>query len=73
MSSSREIGTRRAFDDAAADFTALGRHLWEPIGEATAAAAGIRTGDRVLDACCGTGASAIPAARVTSTPCVPKA
>lgn len=64
MSSSREIGTQRAFDAAAADFTALGRHLWEPIGEATAAAAGIRAGARVLDACCGTGASAIPAARL---------
>ncbi|RSM57330.1 SAM-dependent methyltransferase [Amycolatopsis sp. WAC 01376] len=61
--SSREVGTRRAFDAAAADFTALGRHLWEPIGAATVAAAGIGEGDRVLDACCGTGASAIPAAR----------
>jgi SAM-dependent methyltransferase len=56
--------TLRAFDAAAADFTALGRHLWEPIGEATAAAARLRPGDRVLDACCGTGASAIPAARL---------
>lgn len=53
----------RAFDAAAADFTALGRHLWEPIGAATAAAARLRPGDRVFDACCGTGASAIPAAR----------
>ncbi|RSN29540.1 SAM-dependent methyltransferase [Amycolatopsis sp. WAC 01416] len=61
--SSREVGTRRAFDAAAADFTALGRHLWEPIGAATVAAAGLGEGDRVLDACCGTGASAIPAAR----------
>jgi SAM-dependent methyltransferase len=56
--------TLRAFDAAAADFTALGRHLWEPIGAATAAAARLRPGDRVLDACCGTGASAIPAARL---------
>lgn len=56
--------TRRAFDAAAADFTALGRHLWAPIGAATAAAARLRPGDRVLDACCGTGASAIPAAQV---------
>jgi trans-aconitate methyltransferase len=55
--------TRRAFDAAAADFTALGLHLWGPIGAATVAAAGLRPGDRVLDACCGTGASAIPAAQ----------
>ncbi|MBE1573695.1 class I SAM-dependent methyltransferase [Amycolatopsis roodepoortensis] len=61
--SSRKVGTRRAFDAAAADFAALGRHLWEPIGAATVAAAGPAEGDRVLDACCGTGASAIPAAR----------
>ncbi|WP_410651203.1 class I SAM-dependent methyltransferase [Amycolatopsis sp. cmx-4-54] len=61
--SSRKVGTRRAFDAAAVDFAALGRYLWGPIGAATVAAAGIGEGDRVLDACCGTGASAIPAAR----------
>ncbi|MQA07415.1 MAG: methyltransferase domain-containing protein [Pseudonocardiaceae bacterium] len=55
---------RRAFDAAAADFTALGRYLWDPIGAATVAAVGPRPGDRVLDACCGAGASAIPAARM---------
>lgn len=52
------------FDTAAADFTALGRYLWGPIGEATVAAADPRPGHRVLDACCGTGASAIPTARL---------
>jgi len=61
--SSRKVGTQRAFDAAAADFTALGRHLWEPIGAATVAAAGLGEGSRVLDACCGTGASELPAAR----------
>ncbi|OXM52909.1 class I SAM-dependent methyltransferase [Amycolatopsis alba] len=65
--SSRKVGTQRAFDAAAADFTALGRHLWDPIGAATVAAAGIGEGSRVLDACCGTGASAIPAARAVGT------
>ncbi|MBB5801551.1 SAM-dependent methyltransferase [Saccharothrix ecbatanensis] len=64
MSDTPREETLRAFDAAAADFTALGRHLWEPIGAATAAAARLRPGDRVLDACCGTGASAIPAARL---------
>ena len=52
----------RVVFDAAEDFTALGRHLWNPIGAATAAAARLGAGDRVLDACCGAGASAIPAA-----------
>jgi SAM-dependent methyltransferase len=61
---SRQDDTRRAFDDAAADFTALGHHLWGPIGAATVAAARLGPGDRVLDACCGTGASAIPAAEL---------
>jgi SAM-dependent methyltransferase len=37
--------------------------LWNPMGEATVAAAGIGPGERVLDVCCGAGASAIPAAR----------
>lgn len=55
--------TTSAFDAAATDFTALGEYLWGPIGVATAAAAGLRPGERVFDACCGTGASAIPAAR----------
>lgn len=58
----RQDDTRRAFDAAAADFAALGEHLWGPIGAATVAVSQPRRGDRVLDACCGTGASAIPAA-----------
>lgn len=56
------INFRRGFDAAAADFDALGRHLWGPIGVALVAATRPASGDRVLDACCGTGASAIPAA-----------
>jgi trans-aconitate methyltransferase len=64
MTTARQDDTRRAFDAAATDFTALGRHLWDPIGAATMAAARLRPGDRVLDACCGTGASAIPAAQL---------
>jgi SAM-dependent methyltransferase len=60
----RQDDTRRAFDDAATDFTALGHHLWGPIGAATVAAARLGPGDRVLDACCGAGASAIPAAEL---------
>jgi SAM-dependent methyltransferase len=63
----RKDDTRRAFDAAAVDFAALGHHLWDPIGAATVAAACLRPGDRVLDACCGTGASAIPVARAVGT------
>ncbi|WP_260478999.1 methyltransferase domain-containing protein [Kibdelosporangium aridum] len=34
------------------------------MGAATVAVAGPKPGDRVLDACCGAGASAVPAARL---------
>lgn len=64
MSGQNRDKTRQAFDAAAADFTALGKYLWDPIGAATVAAADPQPGQRVLDACCGAGASAIPAARL---------
>lgn len=64
MADDRQTEIRGAFDAAAADFTALGRHLWEPIAAAALAVADPRPGERVLDACCGTGASAIPSARL---------
>jgi SAM-dependent methyltransferase len=51
------------FDAGQAEFGVLGPVLWNPIGEATVAEAGPRPGERVLDVCCGAGASAIPAAR----------
>ncbi|ANZ41527.1 ubiquinone biosynthesis methyltransferase UbiE [Lentzea guizhouensis] len=60
----RQAEIRGAFDAAAADFTALGHHLWEPIAAAAVAVADPRPGERVLDACCGTGASALPSARL---------
>lgn len=53
----------RAFDKASSDFDRLGDHLWRPIGQAVVGATDPRPGERVLDACCGNGASAIPAAR----------
>ncbi|WP_203784252.1 class I SAM-dependent methyltransferase [Asanoa ferruginea] len=43
------------FDDSALSF-------WDRFGRATVARLGLRPGDRVFDACCGTGASALPAA-----------
>jgi ubiquinone/menaquinone biosynthesis C-methylase UbiE len=35
--------------------------FWDRVGSQTVAGIGLREGDRVLDACCGTGASALPA------------
>jgi SAM-dependent methyltransferase len=67
MAEDRQTEIRGAFDAAAADFTALGRHLWEPIGTAAVRVADPRPGERVLDACCGTGASAIPTARLVGS------
>ncbi|HEY2794293.1 MAG TPA: methyltransferase domain-containing protein [Micromonosporaceae bacterium] len=43
------------FDDAALSF-------WDRFGRETVARIGLRPGDSVVDACCGTGASALPAA-----------
>jgi ubiquinone/menaquinone biosynthesis C-methylase UbiE len=53
------------FDTGAEDFAAWSPLLWEPIGDATVRAAGIRRGQTVADLCCGAGASAIPAAVAT--------
>ena len=44
------------FDDAALSF-------WDRVGCATVDRLDLRPGERVFDACCGTGASALPAAQ----------
>lgn len=54
----------RSFDAAATDFSTLSPYLWDRVGQATIAVSGPRPGERVLDACCGDGASAIPTARL---------
>lgn len=56
----------RAFADASStrDFARLGEHLWGPIGASTVELSAPQEGERVLDACCGNGASALPAARL---------
>lgn len=58
---SADIGT--IFDSAAVQYAEVSPLLWDRIGEATVATAGIEAGERVLDVCCGAGASAIPAAK----------
>ncbi|WP_280462584.1 class I SAM-dependent methyltransferase [Nocardia carnea] len=57
----------RAFDTAATDFDRLGEYLWRPIAAATLASTAPASGERVLDACCGTGASALPTAERVGT------
>lgn len=53
-----------AFDSAAQDFDTLTPHLWGPVGAGTVSVAAPQPGERILDACCGTGASALPTARL---------
>ena len=52
-----------ASDTEAEDFVRLAPRLWDPLGRALVERTAPRTGERVLDACCGAGASALPAAR----------
>ncbi|WP_338836161.1 class I SAM-dependent methyltransferase [Gordonia polyisoprenivorans] len=51
------------FNSASADFDLVTPLVWGPAGEALVARAGISLGDKVLDICSGTGASALAAAR----------
>lgn len=52
------------FDDGAEHFERLAPALWNPMANAVVAAADLHAGDVVLDACCGSGASTIPAAQL---------
>lgn len=58
-------GIGAVFDRTGTDFARLAPHLWDPIGQATVDAVGIKPGERVLDVCCGAGGSAVPAAIAT--------
>lgn len=53
----------RMSDDGARHFEALSPALWNPLGNMVVAAAQLHVSERVLDACCGTGSSAVPAAQ----------
>jgi SAM-dependent methyltransferase len=57
VSAATYAATADHFDDAALSF-------WDRFGHQTVDRIGLRPGDRVLDACCGTGASALPAAHL---------
>jgi len=54
---------RATFNAAATEFDSEPLFFWEPFGRRTVELAGIDANHRVLDVCCGTGASALEAAR----------
>ena len=54
----------RSFEDAGAAFTELDEVLWDPISRATVLRSQPRFDERVLDACAGDGASALPTAEL---------
>jgi len=57
-------GRATDLDKGTADVAALSPLLWDRLAESTLAMAAPSCGERVLDACCGLGASALPAARL---------
>jgi SAM-dependent methyltransferase len=60
MSAATDAAAADHFDDPALSF-------WDRFGRRTIAGIGLRPGDQVFDACCGTGASALPAAHIVGT------
>jgi ubiquinone/menaquinone biosynthesis C-methylase UbiE len=63
MSSEHAERAARTYSAAADHFHHPALGFWDHYGAATVARLPLAPGDRVLDLCCGTGASAIPAAR----------
>jgi len=53
----------RAYGAAADHYDRAPLGFWDRFGAATVSRLGLKAGDRVLDLCCGAGASALPAAR----------
>ncbi|ABY23021.1 methyltransferase, UbiE/COQ5 family [Renibacterium salmoninarum ATCC 33209] len=51
-----------AFTDGSMQFEAWSEALWDPAARTIVAATQLKEGERVLDACCGSGAATIPAA-----------
>lgn len=56
------VETGAVFDAAKAEYAEVAPLIWDPAGQCTVEFAKPAPGERVLDACCGAGASAIPAA-----------
>ncbi|MBK1986068.1 class I SAM-dependent methyltransferase [Sphaerospermopsis aphanizomenoides BCCUSP55] len=56
------VRTEAIFNSASDNFDAPALSFWNRFGQRTIDRLALRNGDRVLDVCCGTGASAIPAA-----------
>jgi len=68
MTSAEATGVARFTYDAARDhFDAAPLRFWDRYGERTVARLALRPGDRVLDVCSGTGASALPCARAVGS------
>jgi ubiquinone/menaquinone biosynthesis C-methylase UbiE len=63
MTESPRNETAKTFDAAADGFDHPALSFWDRYGRRSISLLGLKTGDRVLDLCCGTGASAIPAAQ----------
>ncbi|MFE2448403.1 hypothetical protein ACFXDF_41325, partial [Streptomyces sp. NPDC059426] len=51
------------FSQTRREFASWYSRLWGPLGALATGVSRPRPGERVLDACCGSGASALPAAR----------
>jgi ubiquinone/menaquinone biosynthesis C-methylase UbiE len=62
MTNDNRAKTVAAYDAAADFYDDPANSFWERFGRRTIERLGLREGDRVLDVCCGSGASAIPAA-----------
>lgn len=62
---SQDVAT--VFDVPSEDFAHLRESVWEPVAAATIAQSRPIPGAKVLDACCGDGATALPAARQVGT------
>ncbi|MFJ8467285.1 class I SAM-dependent methyltransferase [Streptomyces swartbergensis] len=59
----RQATIGEVFSAGAEEFHRWSPLLWDRVGQATAEVSSPALGERVLDACCGAGASALPAAR----------
>lgn len=67
MALSHEVPPRFTYDASSTHFDDKGLAFWDRYGSNTVARLGLREGARVLDVCCGTGGSALPAARAVGS------